>query len=302
MFGSLKDVFCRIVRLPTMLGTLLMFALVAFSPASAQAPPSPPVSGQTPASDDMLARIEPFLAMVPKGLDEIDADLIRVEQRARIAPGFDRIEAKMDQVAKSVLDALGMLIEATRQPDEAQIDKAKIQESYPSAFLEFENAAKGFRDRATKIMDRLLAIQRGITEGRIVIDPEVFDTTSARDRVEFMRILTPQAQDIYRRMSPAKFSGVDFHLQKFAMGFGSAVKDASVPDANAAVAAGCVGVCVYAGAPACVACVGLVGGGVYLTALDWYKAQCNCCRCRSWKPWCCICRAACWTAFAAWVA
>jgi len=300
------------VRSLTKLGALVILALVAFSPASAQTPTSQTPSSEdaiaqtqplpTPPAEDMPARIEPYLAVLQNGLDEIEADLTRIEKRARVVPGDERVEAMMDQVTKSVSDALRMLVEAARQPDDAVLDKAKIRESFPSAFLEFEKAARGFRDRAMKIGDRLFAIQQGITEGRIVLDLEVFDKTTARDRVEFMKTLAPRAQDIYRKMSPAKFSGVDFHLQRFAMVLGSAVKDACLPDAKAAVAAGCVGTCVYGAWELCAACVAVVVPGVYLATLDWYRAQCNCCRCRSWKPWCCACRVGCWIAFAAWVA
>jgi hypothetical protein len=116
----------------------------------------------------------------------------------------------MDNVAKASSEALRTLIEATQDTD-----RARIAESYPRAFAEFEKMAQAFRSRAGKIADRLVAIQSGITEGRILVAVDVFDQSTTRDRVDFMKVLTPKAQETYRKMSPAKFSSLDFYLQKF---------------------------------------------------------------------------------------
>lgn len=292
MFVSLKDVLCRRASLPAQLGTLVILGLVAFSSAQAQAP----------RSDDILARVKPLLATAQKGLDEIETDLTRIEQQAKIGVVDDRVSETMDRVAKSGADAVRILIEAT-----GQRDKAKIAASFPMAFLEFEKAAKVIRDRGAKILDRYLAIQQGIAEGGIVVALEVFDKTTTRERVEFMNTLTPKAQDMYRRMGPTKFSGLDFQLQRLAMGlgsaamsFGSGVKDACLPDANAAFAAICVAAC--SAGPGCAACVLTVAGGGAAVAINWYHdLKCNCCRCRWYKPWCCGCRVACWSAFLIWL-
>lgn len=275
---------------PVIAVLVLAVAVVASVPASAQR------------ADEMLSRIRPHLAAVDKGLDEIEGDLTRIERQARIAPSDDRIEAAMDRVAKSGSDALQLLIDGARGPD-----KAKIAATYPQAFSEFERAAQGFRDRATKITDRILAIQKGIVEGQVVVNLEVFDKTTARERVEFMKVLNPQAKEIYRKMSPAKFAGLDFQLQRLAMGLGSAVKDACAPDANALIAAVCVSLCASTGGAACVECVAAAVAGGATTTYLYFKngyESClrSCCRCRWYKPWCCACRAGCFLAWAAFIA
>jgi hypothetical protein len=276
----------KIAHIPV---TLILFLALGFIPAKSH-------------SDDMLRRIEPFLTAVNDGLNELDSELTKIEQQASIVPGNERIDTIMDDVAKAGSEALRALIEATQDAD-----KARIAESYPRAFAEFEKMAQAFRSRAGNIADRLVAIQTGITEGRIVVAVDVFDQSTARERVDFMKVLTPKAQDMYRKMSPAKFSSLDFHLQKFGMRFGKAVKDACIPDANALIAASCVSLCASTAGTACVACVGAaVAAGstvTYLYFKNGYESCLrSCCGCRWYKPWCCGCKAGCFLAWAAFIA
>ncbi|WP_157088587.1 hypothetical protein [Bradyrhizobium jicamae] len=252
--------------------------------------------------DDMLRRIEPFLTTVHDGLDELDSELTKIEQQASIVPGNERIDTLMDNVAKASSEALRALIEATQDTD-----RARIAESYPRAFAEFEKMAQAFRSRAGKIADRLVAIQSGISEGRILVAVDVFDQSTARDRVDFMKVLTPKAQETYRKMSPAKFSSLDFYLQKFGMKFSKAVNDACFPDANAIIAGTCVALCASTAGAACVECVAaaVVAGGTasYLYFKNGYESCLRgCCGCRWYRPWCCGCKAGCFLAWAAFIA
>jgi hypothetical protein len=201
----------------------------------------------------------------------------------------------MDNVAKASSEALRTLIEATQDTD-----RARIAESYPRAFAEFEKMAQAFRSRAGKIADRLVAIQSGITEGRILVAVDVFDQSTTRDRVDFMKVLTPKAQETYRKMSPAKFSSLDFYLQKFGMRFSKAVNDACFPDANAIIAGTCVALCASTAGAACVECVAavVVAGGTasYLYFKNGYESCLRgCCGCRWYRPWCCGCKAGCFS-------
>jgi hypothetical protein len=257
-----------------------------------------PAMGQT---DDMLRRIQPFVMAVNEGLDEIDSQLAGIEQRASIVPGDERVGSLMDDVAKASSEALRSLIDAT-----GDADKTRIAESFPQAFAEFEKMGQSFRARAEKIAERVLTIQQGIIEGRIIIALDVFDQSTARERVEFMKMLTPKAQDMYRKMSPAKFSGLDFHLQKLGMMLNKAVKDACIPDANAFLAAVCVITC-QTSPSSCVACVAAAtaagGTATYLYFKNGYESCLrNCCGC-SWRRfWCCGCKVGCVLAWAAFIA
>jgi hypothetical protein len=260
-----------------------------------------PSPAQSQTDDMMMRRIQPFLAAVQEGLDEIDSQLTGIEQRASIALGDERVGALMDDVAKASSEALRTLIDAAQDAD-----KARIVESFPQAFAEFEKMGQSFRTRAGKIADKVLTVQQGISEGRIIIALDVFDQSTARERVEFMKVLTPKAQDMYRKMSPAKFSGLDFHLQKYGMMLNKAVKDACFPDANAILAAVCVGVC-YSAPSNCVNCVAAAtaagGTATYLYFKNGYESCLrNCCGC-SWRRfWCCGCKAGCVLAWAAFIA
>jgi hypothetical protein len=259
----------------------------------------------------------PHIASLRKRLATVEGTLQRIEVSKEIddlATG-DQISRELDAAADDAKAAFDAAMAETRRLSDA---KGTTQQLGFLNQLEFDLRSE--RDRGEKLVQRMSAIDGGIRTGGIKLTPRVLQKLTPLEIQQFRHTLTPGVEKDYKRILPNLFKGEVGHMtdqewlkhnkcnecvaavsrqRDSQQGLVSQLYDALVPNANAALGAGCYGICSASLGVACVGCV-LAAGDAAMHAYNVLKSCRNrCCGCHWYKPWCCACKGVCYTVFLA---
>lgn len=258
--------------------TPLWFALPVLTLFLAGAATAQVAAGR-PADAPSFARAEAAFAAVENVLTQI-------EKGRKLTESLDPepvVAACYKELRQAYEPTLKAIAEEAQKAEEARKAGKKVPGPSPDQQLAaWERQAVAFRGRAEKMVSRLTQINIGLRDGSILIDPELLKKMPAEEVQELRQWLTPEAIRRYQAIDKSLFAGAAELTSPFpppavtaAMTLpgrcrscgdlasrprprnGSLLDDLGdllVPDADAAMAAGCVAICA-AQPEACPACI-----------------------------------------------
>lgn len=203
-----------------------------------------------------------------KPLADIETILQRIETNKLIQSNDEAVDKLFDVFVETV----------KRERNAAGNDKNKL--------TEFRNALKLYHDRLKIIENRIKIIEGKIKTGEIKLSKPILQTMNQTEIGEFRKFLVPDALNQYEKLHPEIFK-LKEPPQKTTPRPRSMNQD--IPnDGTISVVQDFLNLLpglvtpAYASSEECNACYQI-------------NADCKrgCCRCRWYKPWCCVCKAAC---------
>jgi hypothetical protein len=258
-----------------------------------------PSAGNAQRVNDGLASIRPLMAEADSAMTAIERELAQIAEKKQIEDSGSILETNFDKAVQANDYAIMALSKAARE-EAAQPRNLDLG----GALAEFEKTALAQRDRAAAIFKKLAETQYAIHEGSILVSLKLFDGVSAKDRAAFLKSLSPAAQQTYKRLAPNRFSSMEIRLQELSDSVGNVIQsglDACIPEAKASLAAGCLAFCGGSAGAACAACLVATAGTAYVL-VRYTRCKSSCGSCKWYRPWACVCRAACFAAMVAVIA
>jgi hypothetical protein len=275
------------------LKTILILPILALfcATAGAQSPAPRPTSPK------------PFAGM-DLALVKIEDALTKIDQSKKIAADFD-LEAALESYQEELRDAYVGTLEAA-QEDARKAERlppgrqAGALAPAAAGIRDWEDKIAEHRQRAEEIVQRLTEINLEVRAGDVLLDPELVRTFSADEAAAFREWLTPEAIRRYRAIDRSLFAGLSpdprlwqgsapeqrlaGHADEFFPGTLAPppppaeegpsplatvlhfLRELIEPQAEAALAAGCVVACGTVQPEVCLACVAAaLGTGAFLT-------------------------------------
>jgi hypothetical protein len=262
-----------------------------------------------------LENVQTLLAQIDEAMSNIESELSRIEETQQIEETGETLELNMDEAASAAAQVSEVLdraaTEASLEPREdnnrepREDNNREPRTNFPETVIAVEQSMREFRARAEEIQSRIVNIELAVFEGRILLSVELLKDLSARERAVFLKSLSPEAREIYKKLDPDRFSGFNIKLAQLSLSIQSAVGrglDVCVPKAEAALYAGCASFCAEpgVGTAACAACWAAGGAtaivvGFLITQRDACTATCG--RCRWFRPLACLCHGGCWAGY-----
>ena len=271
----------------------------------------------------------PTVAKLQQRLSNVEAELQKIESSKQIddLTVGDRISREFDAAGSEAKAAFDAAVSQTRTLTQTGGTPSQL------GFLkQLETDIRAERDRTEKIVERIGTIDGAIRKGDIKLTTRAIQALTPAERLQFRRTLTKPAENDYKSKMPNLFRGSVEHLTdeqwlalqdcgacqvpvasalhpegQFALslqheeqrGLLSAISDAMMPPAHAALGIGCYAICYASVGVACFECIAAAGAAAVTAYNAWLACKGGCCRCRWYKPWCCFCKGACLTAFLA---
>lgn len=258
----------------------------------------------------------PGLEAISSNLNAVEETLSTIETSGQIEPDALTIGSKLDAFGDDAMVAYRQVNSEAKKYSETHGAQGNLK-----GLNDFEQSINESRRRLENIIRRMADIDGKIRTGEVMFSESVLKELKTDEIGEFRRTLTPEADKKYRDRFPRLFAGNVSHLSaeewqagqvQFKRDYAGRIEsnttprriigeilDALVPDANAAVGIGCYSICVSSAGTACAQCLAASGVAAYAMYESYRKCRKNCCSCKWYKPWCCICRGACLVAFLA---
>lgn len=234
------------------------------------------------------ADLDAALAAVETGVGQI-------EKSGRIT-GRDDLDAVLDRYQAELLETYAAMVREVEKEAGKAVAARQKGTAAAAALQAWEDQMARHRARIEKVVPRLTAVNMKVRDGSIVFAPELLKTMPADEVEELRRWLTPEAIRKYRALDRSLFAagpvGGRAAEEVLAQELGLpddcpqcrprsrsllvALNDLLAPDAEAAIAAGCVAVCA-AQPEGCIPCLIVAGFGAdqVVKLLDRALEDCN---------------------------